>query len=312
LALEVRLSNVTKIFGKVKALDSVSLEFPKGKITVVLGPSGSGKTTMLKIISGLIMPDHGSVFIGDREVTKDPPWEREVSMVFQHPALFPHMTGLENICLPLRKCDKKRVMEIAEKLDILHVLNKKPEEMSGGEQQRVAIARALITEPSVLLLDEPFAHLDVIIKERLMEDLLKVFKELDITVIHVTHDQDEALTLADDLAILIGGRIIENGPAEEVYMKPRTSLGAKFLRHNFLTIEGIQYRFPPEAVEISPDGIFSGIVIACLKKRGYWLLKFRVDETDEVIECAYSRKIAIGEKIRFNIKESLMTEVFKI
>lgn len=312
MALDVKLLNVTKNFGKIKALDAVSLEFSRGKITVVLGPSGSGKTTMLKIISGLIVPDHGNVYIGDRDVTKDPPWERDVSMVFQHPALFPHMTGLENICLPLRKCDKEKVMDIAERLDIVHVLDKKPEQMSGGEQQRVAIARALITEPSVLLLDEPFAHLDVIIKEKLMEDLLKIFKEFDITVIHVTHDQDEALTLADNLAILISGRIIEDGPAEDVYMKPKTSLGAKFLRHNFLTIEGIQYRFPPEAVEISSDGTFSGVVIGCLKKRGYWLLKFRVDGTDDVIECAYNRKIPIGEKIRFNIRESLMMEVFKI
>lgn len=124
MALEVRLSNVTKIFEKVKVLDSVFLEFPKGKITVVLGPSGSGKTTMLKIISGLIMPDHRSVFIGDREVPKDLLWERDVSMTFQHPALFPHMTEIRKYNFPLRKCNKKRVMKIAEKLDILHVLNK--------------------------------------------------------------------------------------------------------------------------------------------------------------------------------------------
>jgi len=309
LEYSVELVNVSKHFGKIRALDKVSLGFPAKKITTILGPSGSGKTTLLKIIAGLITPDQGKVYILGKDFTEIPPWKRPISMVFQNPALIPTMKGRENICLPLRKCPKEKIRDLARMLDIEHVLDRYPEQMSGGEQQRVAIARALITEPEILLLDEPFAHLDAIIKESLIRDLTKILRELGITVIHVTHDQDEALTISDYLAIITQGRIIEFGKTEDVYERPRTSLGAKFLRHNFVVLGDKMYRFPPEAVRIENEGEFSGRVVECIKKRGYWLLRIEVEDGEGILECAYYKRIGIGERVRFNVNKELLSSV---
>jgi len=308
LKYSVELVNISKSFGKLQVLNNICLKLPSNRITAVLGPSGAGKTTLLKIIAGLLSPDEGRVIIQGRDMTEVPPWKRPVSMVFQSPALIPTMKGWENICLPLRRCPKDHVKELAEMLGIEHVLNKYPEQMSGGEQQRVAIARALITNPEILLLDEPFAHLDVVIKESLMRDLTRLFINLDITVVHVTHDQDEALTMSDYLAIMCRGKIIEFGKTEEVYARPKTSLGAKFLRHNFVNLNGKIFRFPPEAVRIDESGEFSGTVVDCLKKRGYWLLRIKTED-GSVIECAYHRRVTIGSSVRFNVVRDLLVEL---
>jgi len=238
----IRLRNIVKAYGRVKALDNISLDIPLGKITVILGPSGSGKTTLLRIIAGLEKPDRGRIFIGNKDVTEQPPWERGVSMVFQTPSLFPHLTVEENIGFGLEAHGynsdviKDRVRWAMELLHIEHLSGKYPDQLSGGEKQRVALARALVLKPRILLLDEPLSNLDLALREELRVELKNLQRTLGITFIHVTHDQDEALELADYLVILYGGRVVEYGDPLTVYERPRNILTGIVFGHNIVDV----------------------------------------------------------------------------
>ncbi len=243
MALEVlKLTNITKRYGKVVALDRVSLEIPLNKITVILGPSGSGKTTLLRIIAGLEEPDEGRIVIDDVDITSLPPWKRDVSMVFQYPNLFPHLNVYENIAFGLEALDisseerSSRVYWAAKLLKIEHLLDKYPDQLSGGEQQRVALARALVVKPRILLLDEPLSNLDLALREELRVELKSIQRRTGITFIHVTHDQDEALELADYLVVLYRGKIVDYGEPLRVYEEPTSIEAAKVFGHNIIPV----------------------------------------------------------------------------
>ncbi len=233
--VEVRLEKVTKRFGKVVALNEVSLVFEDGKFTALLGPSGSGKTTLLYTIAGIYKPTSGRIYFGDKDVTELPPNKRNVGLVFQNYALYPHMTVYDNIAFPLRlrklperKIDQK-VREIAKMLHIDELLNRYPHQLSGGQQQRVALARALVKEPTVLLLDEPLSNLDALLRITIRAELKRLQKDLGITTIYVTHDQAEALSMADTVVVIDKGRIQQVDTPQNIYNRPRNLFVASFI-----------------------------------------------------------------------------------
>jgi ABC-type sugar transport system ATPase subunit len=239
----VTLRDVAKRYGTITALDGVTLEAPEGELLVVVGPSGCGKSTLLRCIAGLEAVDAGSVTIGGRDVTRMRPAERNVSMVFQNYALFPHMTVQENIGfgLVVRETPKKevraRVAEAAALVGVAELAGRRPYELSGGERQRVALARALVRDPDAYLLDEPLSNLDAGLRVEMRTELRRLQREVGATMIHVTHDQLEALTLADQVAVLSNGRVRQVGSPEDVYRRPADRFVAGFVgtpRMNFL------------------------------------------------------------------------------
>ncbi len=238
LMLEIRnLSLKIKNF----ELKNINLKVNKKDYLTVIGPTGSGKSILLETIAGFYKPDTGKILIDGEDVTSYPPEKRKISIVYQDFALFPHMTVFENIAYGLKKVKKSyfrsEVEEIAEKLGILHLLNRKPETLSGGEKQRVAIARALIVKPKVLLMDEPFSALDCLTREKLRLMMKNVVKSCGTTIIHVTHDFDDVFSLSNRVAIMRGGRIVQSGDLDEVFSKPVDSFVSDFLNVNKL--EGI-------------------------------------------------------------------------
>lgn len=231
----VEIRNVTKTFGKARALDDVSITFENGGFFALLGPSGSGKTTLLRTIAGFSFPDSGSIRIGERNVERVPVEKRDIGMMFQSYALFPNMTVADNVGFGLRvrrvdTAEEKR--RIAEVLDLVQLGDKSgrmPHQLSGGQRQRVALARAIVTNPKVLLLDEPLSALDKTLRVDMQIELKRIQREIGITTIFVTHDQEEALTLSDRIGILRDGQIVQAGAPREVYDRPNSAFAANFL-----------------------------------------------------------------------------------
>lgn len=232
---EVQVKNINKNFGNFKASDNVSFNVERGKLIGLLGPSGSGKTTILRMIAGLETPDSGEIFIGGKKVNDLPPGKRGIGFLFQSYALFKHMTVFENIAFGLRvqkKSDseiKKRVEELAELIGLKDFTNRYPMQLSGGQRQRVAFARALAPNPELLLLDEPFAAIDAKVRQELRSWLKNTIHKLGITSIFVTHDQDEAVEVADEIIITNRGRVEQAGIPIEIYQRPKTPFVAKFI-----------------------------------------------------------------------------------
>lgn len=233
--IDVRLDRVTKDFGETVAVDDVSLDIPEGEFFSLLGPSGCGKTTTLRMIGGFEEPTRGTIYLKGRDVTDLPPYKRDVNTVFQSYALFPHLNVYENIAFGLRrrKVPKHeidaRVKEAMKLVDLVGFEKRRPAQMSGGQQQRVALARALVNRPKVLLLDEPLGALDLKLRKQMQLELKRIQSEVGITFIYVTHDQEEAMTMSDRLAVMRQGRIEQIGPPEEVYENPQTEFVASFL-----------------------------------------------------------------------------------
>lgn len=233
--MSIQIRNLSKTFGQFAALRDVSLEVPQGDLLALLGPSGSGKTTLLRIIGGLEIPDAGRVLLRGRDITAEPPRERGIGFVFQQYALFRHMTVAENVGYALRvrhEADdavRRRVAELLEMVQLESLGGRFPSELSGGQRQRVALARALAARPSVLLLDEPFGALDAKVRQELRASLRTLHEELEVTSIFVTHDQDEALELADHLVVMNGGRIEQTGSTDELYEHPASPFVFDFL-----------------------------------------------------------------------------------
>lgn len=231
----VRLKEITKRYGKVIALDHLSLDVRDGEFVVMLGPSGCGKSTALFTIAGLETADEGEIYIGDRMVNEVEPKERDIALVFQNYALYPHMTAEQNIAFPLRMHKvteaetKRRVRKIAETLRIDHLLARKPAQMSGGEAQRVALARAMVREPVVFLMDEPLSNLDANLRLHMRVELKRIQKELKVTTIYVTHDQAEAMTMGDRVAVLRQGTLQQFGTPDQIYSQPKNSFVASFV-----------------------------------------------------------------------------------
>ncbi len=233
---DVRLEHVTKRFGEeVVAVDDISLTIERGRFFALLGPSGCGKTTTLRMIGGFEQPTGGTIYLGDRDVTGLPPYRRDVNTVFQSYALFPHLSIYENVAFGLRRRGvrgdelKRRVGEAMELVGIGSMAARRSRQLSGGQQQRVALARALVNRPRVLLLDEPLGALDLKLRKQLQLELKRVQHEVGITFIHVTHDQEEAMTMADTIAVMNEGRIEQLDAPAELYERPRTAFVAGFL-----------------------------------------------------------------------------------
>jgi spermidine/putrescine transport system ATP-binding protein len=232
---DVRLDRVTKKFDDVVAVDDLSLEIPRGSFFALLGPSGCGKTTTLRMIGGFEEPTAGAIYLGDREVSGTPPYKRDVNTVFQSYALFPHLSIFENVAFGLRRKGtrggslKGKVEEMLDLVQLSGYGKRKPRQLSGGQQQRVALARALVNSPRVLLLDEPLGALDLKLRKEMQLFIKGLQHDLGITFIHVTHDQEEAMTMADRIAVMHDGRIEQLGTPDELYERPQTAFVASFL-----------------------------------------------------------------------------------
>jgi spermidine/putrescine transport system ATP-binding protein len=233
--IDVRLERVSKHFGDVAAVDDLSLDIETNEFFSLLGPSGCGKTTTLRMIGGFEDPTYGTIYLGERNVTDLPPYRRDVNTVFQSYALFPHLDVFENVAFGLRRRKvakdevERRVREALSLVDLVGFERRKPPQMSGGQQQRVALARALVNRPKVLLLDEPLGALDLKLRKQMQLELKTIQQEVGITFIYVTHDQEEAMTMSDRLAVMRHGRIEQLGPPEDVYEHPGTEFVAGFL-----------------------------------------------------------------------------------
>ncbi len=232
---EIKVIDVTKRFGDTVAVDGVSVAIEPGEFFSLLGPSGCGKTTTLRMIGGFDLPTSGRIELRGRDVTGDPPDKRPVNMVFQSYALFPHLDVANNIAFGLKRRSvpgdeiRRRTGAILEKIHLVGFDKRKPHELSGGQQQRVALARALVNEPNVLLLDEPLGALDLKLRKRLQVELKRIQMDVGITFVYVTHDQEEALTMSDRIAVMHGGRIEQVGTPEDLYDRPATSFVADFI-----------------------------------------------------------------------------------
>ncbi len=246
---DVELRGVSKRYGRARAVERIDLRVGHGEFFSLLGPSGCGKTTTLRLIAGFERPDEGQVFIGGRDVAASPPYRRDVNTVFQHYALFPHMTVAQNVAFGLqqRKVPVEqiggRVAEALEMVRLGHLEQRRPAELSGGQQQRVALARALVNRPTVLLLDEPLGALDLKLRKEMQGELKELQQQVGITFVYVTHDQEEALTMSDRIAVMHDGRVLQEGVPREIYEHPATRFVADFIGlTNFLDGEVVELR----------------------------------------------------------------------
>ena len=260
-AAAVTLSGVRKAYGDVVAVDGVDLEIEAGEFFTLLGPSGSGKTTTLRLIAGFERPEEGRVALGGTDVTDQPPYARDVNTVFQDYALFPHMTVARNIEYGLRvkrvpkEERSKRVEEALAIVQLARMGGRKPAQLSGGQQQRVALARAIVNRPRVLLLDEPLGALDLKLRQGMQIELKRIQQEVGITFVYVTHDQEEALTMSDRIAVFNRGRIEQIGGPVDVYEHPATEFVAGFVGvSNLLERDGRRFTVRPEKIRILEEG----------------------------------------------------------
>ena len=266
----LRLQGVRKNYGHVVAVAGVDLVVNEGEFFTLLGPSGSGKTTLLRLIAGFERPDSGRIELGGRDVTTMPPYLRNTNTVFQDYALFPHMSVAENIGYGLRvkgiagQEREKRVERALEMVRLEGLGRRRPNQLSGGQRQRVALARAVVNEPEVLLLDEPLGALDLKLRQEMQIELKQIQKEVGITFVYVTHDQEEALTMSDRVAVMANGSIEQIGPPVELYERPATEFVAGFIGiSNLLTRDGIKFVVRPEKLHmlLEHDAAAAGMTV---------------------------------------------------
>jgi putative spermidine/putrescine transport system ATP-binding protein len=258
---DIRIRGLVKRFGDVTAVDAVDLDIARGEFFTMLGPSGSGKTTTLRMIAGFEIPDEGSIELGGRDVSRLPPYDRDVNTVFQDYALFPHMTVAENVGYGLRvrkvgKAERRRqVADALEMVRLPELGTRKPAQLSGGQRQRVALARAIVNRPRVLLLDEPLGALDLKLRQEMQIELKSIQQEVGITFVYVTHDQEEALTMSDRIAVFNRGRIEQVGPPAQVYEHPGSEFIAGFVGvSNVIERDGRRYTVRPEKIHVLDAG----------------------------------------------------------
>lgn len=307
----LNIQNVTKEFDKFEAVKDFSLEVKEGELVSLLGPSGCGKTTMLRMIGGFLNPSKGFIYLENKDITKTPPEKRPVSTVFQNYALFPHLNVLENVLYGLKNkkiLSKKAMLEKAIKmLDIVGMTEYKSRsvsELSGGQQQRVALARSLVLGPKVLLMDEPLSNLDAKLRVKMREEIKKIQRELKITMIFVTHDQEEAISISDKIVVMNEGKVIQIGAPKEIYEKPENIFVANFIgRANTLIIKGEKIIVRPENVQLSfQEKSYKGEIIE-KNYLGFFTtygIKSFFDEKEHII---YSD--LVGSENEFEVKDKV-------
>jgi len=298
----IKLEQVTKTFdGRVVAVDDVTLDIEAGEFFSLLGPSGCGKTTSLRMIAGFELPDSGRVHVGGRDITDLPVHKRDMGMVFQSYALFPHRTVAENVAFGLRMRDvpkpdiARRVKAALAQVALTGLEERKPGQLSGGQQQRVALARALVVEPPVLLCDEPLGALDRKLRQQMQFELKELQKRLGVTLVFVTHDQEEALAMSDRIAVMNKGRVEQVGAPTEIYERPRTRFVADFIGEiNILEEEGRARALRPEKIRFVPeaDARVPGIVETANFLGGSTL--YRIRTTDQ--RTLLARETHAGER----------------
>lgn len=331
---KVEIIDVMKRFGNVTALNGVSLEISSSELFSILGPSGCGKTTLLRIVSGLESPDSGRIFFDGEDVTDLDPRRRGAVMVFQNYALWPHMTVFENIAygLKVRKLPKEeikeRVMWALELVKLEGLGGRYPSQLSGGQQQRVALARALVVEPRILLLDEPLSNLDAKLRVEMRAEIRRIQRELGTTLIYVTHDQEEAMSISDRIAVMSSGKVEQIGEPREIYERPKTIFVAEFVgkcniirgraisenrlillgRELKLNTEGFEgevvVAIRPEKIKINQDGRFSGKV-TLIETHTFYRDIYLDCNGEEVLIREFSdfKPLKEGEMVRFDIRE---------
>ncbi len=271
----VKIDNVSFSYAKIPLIENFSLEVKDGSFTTLLGPSGCGKTTLLRLIAGFLDVKDGAIYIDGKNMNGIEPNKRKIGMVFQDYALFPHMTVSQNIAYALNFTEEKltkeakesTIQKVSKALNIEPYLKQYPSELSGGQQQRVALARAMVQNPKVLLMDEPLSSLDAKLRERVREELKEIQNTLKITTIYVTHDQDEALSLSDRIAVINSGKLLQEGSPTEIYFSPKDSFVADFVgRANFLHFKGEYVMVRPDWFSLSSiaDSDISGKIISLL------------------------------------------------
>ena len=309
----VRVEGLTKRYGKVTAVDHVDVEIKEGSLTAILGPSGCGKTTMLRCIAGLLTPDEGKVFIGEQDVTNVPPFKRNLGMVFQRPSMFPHMSAYKNVAwaLQLRGWPRDQINQrVTEMLRLVHMEGMEERafsQLSGGQAQRVVIARALAPQPEILLLDEPLSSLDAKLRDQLKFEIAEIHRKTGCTTVMVTHDQSEALTVADNVLLMFEGKIVQEGDPLEVYRNPKTLFSADFIGTNNMlpakvlevgkdkaTVQLDGATTQLEAVSFPPDARRGTPVWACV----------RADDVDIINAGERSR---YGNVVDVNVERSSLT-----
>ncbi|MCF2639699.1 ABC transporter ATP-binding protein [Fusobacterium varium] len=306
----LRIENLKKIFEENRGIEKIDFSIEKGELISLLGPSGCGKTTLLNIIGGFLKPDNGKIYLEDRDITDIPPEKRDISTVFQSYALFPHMNVLENIKygLKYKKFTKKEQNELA--LEYLKIVGldgyekKSIQELSGGQQQRVALARALVLYPKILLLDEPFSNLDAKLKISMREELKELQKNLKISMIFVTHDQEEALSISDKVVVMNNGKIEQIGTPEEIYYSPINEYVANFIgKSNFILKDGVKKLIRPENIKIEKNQKGSWKIINKEFMGAYTILKIK-NETEEIyvnIQGEEGREYKLGDLVEISI-----------
>jgi len=284
---DVTVKDASRAYGSFKALDDVSIEIHKGEFFSLLGPSGCGKTTLLRIIAGFDSPDVGTVLLDGKDILPLPPDRRQVNTVFQNYALFPHLSVYENVAFPLRlkkiqptKLDTK-VREYLHLVQLDAHIDKKPSMLSGGQKQRVAIARALINEPNVLLLDEPLSALDAKLRQNLLVELDHLHDQIGITFIYVTHDQSEALSVSDRIAVMNQGKVLQVGTPYEIYESPATDFVARF---------------------IGETNLFPATVLSCNPYKEEYIVSLDIPELGTSIMVTDYDPLQVGQKVSFTIR----------
>jgi ABC-type sugar transport system ATPase subunit len=290
-----------------RALDCVSLEVPRGTTLAIVGPSGAGKTTLLRVIAGLLRPSSGDVRMDGASIAELAPQERRAALVFQDDALFDNMTVRENLSFALRRNGRPRDARVTELASALHVaerLDRRPRQLSGGERQRASIARALLSEPLVLLLDEPLAHLDPSLRRSVRDEIIGVRQRFAGPVLYVTHDHVDAMSVGDRLAVLIDGRLEDVGEPQRVYDAPRTIAVARFLGErpmNFFDDESALVGIRPERVRLCADGAFSGRVTRRETTGADVYLEVQTDRGKIVARAAATDSMQTGEPVTFDL-----------
>ncbi|KEO50792.1 ABC transporter ATP-binding protein [Thioclava pacifica] len=306
---DLELVKLTKRYGDTVAVDAIDHVFAPGSYVCLLGPSGCGKSSTLRMIAGHESVSEGAIRLNGLDISALPPAKRGTAMMFQNYALFPHLSVKDNVAFSLRMkgVDKatrhNKAMELLELVDMAHLSERLPAQLSGGQQQRVALARALISEPEVLLLDEPLSALDPFLRVRMRAELKRLQRELGITFLHVTHGQDEALALADEVVVMNNAVIEQAGPARAVFNAPQTEFVARFMGgHNVVTLNGVRHAIRSDAVRLGADGLPA--TVSAIEYQGDRVAVTAQAEGQEPIialmsdEAFYSNDINPGAQVR--------------